>query len=158
MAFNKVEPDYYNERKHVVEQLKRFNDPFEFSKVLSLATLEAAVENIRIKEAAYNAAIDVVEAARIARLLAIEEEKPIAQAMRTCLAGVKGKNSDEFVAAGGKRKSDIEAAQQKGREYKKKTAEDAAKKAADDAAQKVVDAAVEKALNEVAKKTADKPA
>ena len=155
MAFNKVEPDYYNDRKHVVEQLKRFNDPFEFSKDVSLAAQEAAVEDIRLKDAAYNAAIDATEAARTARLAAVDKEKQVSTALRTCIAGVKGKNSDEYVAAGGKRQSEIEALQQQGRDSKKKAADDAAKKAADAAAQKVIDDAVQKALDAAAKKAAD---
>lgn len=157
MVFNKVEPDYYDERKHVIEQLKRFNNPFEFSKEVSLAAQEAAVEDINAKKAAYNASIDVAEAARIAYFAAIEKEKQIAMALRTCLGGVKGKNSDEFVAAGGKRQSEIEALQQQGRDIKKKAADEAAKKAADDAAKKIIDAAVQKALDDAAKKIADKP-
>jgi hypothetical protein len=154
MVFNKVEPDYYDERKHVLEQLRRFNDPFEFSKDVSFAAYEAAVGNIHTMDAAYNAAIDAAEAAKNDRLAAIETEKQLLLSLRACFVGTKGKNSDEYVATGAKRQSEIDALTQQSREEKKKAADDATKKAADDAAQKVIDAAVQKALDEAAQKAA----
>lgn len=154
MVFNKVEPDYYDERKHVLEQLKRFNNPFEFSKDVSLAIYENAVENIDSKATAYNAAIDAALAAKEAYFAAIETEKQKIVSLRSCIVGIKGKNSDEYVATGAKRQSEIDASNQQTREDKKKAADEAAKKAADDAAQKIIDAAVQKALDEAAQKAA----
>jgi hypothetical protein len=66
-----------------------------------------------------------------------------------------GRESDEYVAAGGKRQSEIDAQKQQTLEGKKKSADQAAQKAAEAAIQQATDEAVRKALEEAAKKAAD---
>ena len=155
MAYKKIESDYYDERKHVSTQLKRFSDPFEFSKDVSTAAHEAVVEDIKKTGDDLNAKIDAVEVAKLVHKAAIEKEKQVLQSLRSCLEGIKGRDSDEYVAAGGKRQSEVAIQQQQTRESNKKSAEEVAKKAAEAVIQQATDEAIRKALVEAAQKMAN---
>ena len=155
MPYKKVDFKAHAERKAISDSLNRFKDPMAYSDEVSKAIYTAAVEKVKTCAEDLNAKYDAAEAAGIAYDASLEEVDALLRRLRKCIAGAKGNNSEEFVAAGGTRQSDVTAAQQQSREANKRAAEEAAKKAADEAAKKAFDEAVKKALDEAAKKAAD---
>jgi hypothetical protein len=145
MGYKKLNPERYNERKNIVDRLKRLNEPFAYGDDVSLATYEAAVERVKVTMEAKNAKLSEVDLATDAYNEACALEDQLLKALRNCIGGVKGRNSDEYVIAGGTRLSDILTQQQETRENKKKAAEEEAKKAAEEAIKNAVDEAVKKA-------------
>ena len=156
MAYKKVNSDRYDEQVLIVKRLKRFNDPFTFSDGISLASYETDVELTKTTGDTLNTKIDEAEVASAAHVAAWKEVDRLQKALRACISGVKGRNSDEYVTAGGKRLSDVLALQEQKREEKKKAADEEAKKAAEEAIRKAAEEAVRKEAEEATKKT-DKP-
>ena len=152
MAYKKVTPERYQSYKLFFERLLRFKNPFSYDEDISLAAFGAAVDNVKTTGDTLNTKIDEAEAAGDDHVAACAEAERLLKALRTCIGGVKGKNSDEYVTAGGKRLSDTLALQDQSREEKKKVTDEAAKKAADEAIRKAAEDAVRKEAEEAAKK------
>jgi hypothetical protein len=127
MAYKKLTFDRYNERKQIVDRLKRCDNPFAYTAEITLAEYDKAVEAVKMTTTEKNAALDVVSEKTLAHNAACEKEEKLLIALRACIGSDKGKNSDEFVFAGGTRQSDIVAQQQLAREEKRKASEEDAK-------------------------------
>jgi sugar diacid utilization regulator len=134
MAYSKLSYDRYNERKQIVVRLKRHNEPFAYTADICLANYEKAVEAVKIAADEKNAALDLADAKTTNYNAKCEQEDKLLMALRACIGSDKGKDSDEYVIAGGAKQSDVIAQQMQTREDNKKAAEEAAakKKAAEE--------------------------
>jgi hypothetical protein len=122
MAYTKLSLDRYNERKLIVDRLKRLNEPFSYTATVSLTAYEAIVEKLKVKADVKNAHLDASDLAGQEYAAICLEEEQMLIAFRAFIGADKGKSSDEFVFAGGARQSDVIAQQQQKREDKKKAA------------------------------------
>ena len=126
MAYIKIPLTFYSECKTKIERLMRFNNPFKYTDDASLSAYSDVVERLRVATIERNEAAAGFDAKTIAYNQALEEEASSAAALRNMIGSDKklGKNSDEYVAAGGTRQSDIIAQAQLTRETNKKAAEE----------------------------------
>jgi hypothetical protein len=107
MSYLKVDFKLYDEHKKRVILLRKLNNAFAYSKETSLASYDAAVEGVRIAAEAKNAQIEILnKATSDYNDAVVQMEKALAN-LRTLIGVDKGKDSDEFVFAGGTRQSDI---------------------------------------------------
>lgn len=120
MAFTIATLDHYKQNKDFADALSEFDNPFDFGGGVSLADYKASNEEAKVKLKIRNEALKVFLAADL-DLDAIRGivDKNLSN-IRTCNKGVYGENSDEYVAAGGIRRSDITAQAQATRAEKKK--------------------------------------
>ena len=120
MAFTIAALDHYKQNKDFADALSEFDNPFDFGNGVSLADYKATNEDAKAKLKIRNEALKVflVADAELASIQASIDQKLIN--IRNCIKGVKGENSDEYVAAGGKRRSDIIAQAQATRAERKK--------------------------------------
>ncbi|MBL7818247.1 MAG: hypothetical protein JNL70_24765 [Saprospiraceae bacterium] len=124
MAYKKVSTDNYEAAKLKIERLKRFNDPFAYTAAISLAAYEKTTNDYKVAIDAKNAGLVAIDELTIdLNAKAAAYEKAEAD-LRLFIGRDKGLESDEYVAAGGIRQSEIIAQQQKTREANKKASED----------------------------------
>ena len=121
MAYAIVTLDHYKQNKGFADALSEFENPFDFGDDVSLASYKTGNEDAKGKLKIRNEAWKAFLAADT-DLQTVQEnvDKKLIQ-LRNCIKGVKGEDADEYVAAGGKRRSDITAQAQATRSEKKKT-------------------------------------
>jgi hypothetical protein len=115
MSYLKVDLKVYNDHKKRVTLLAKLHDPFAYSQETSLAHYEAAVESIRRTAEAKNAQVDLLNKATEDYNAAIAKAEKQLSNLRTLIGVDKGKNSDEYVFAGGVRQSEVIAQAQQTR-------------------------------------------
>lgn len=122
MAYTIANLDHYKQNKDFADALGEFDNPFAFDEGVSLAdyiaTNEAAKAKLKIRNEALKAFLTIE--AELETIQSTVDKKLIN--LRNCIKGIKGENSDEYVAAGGKRRSDITAQALATRAEKKKNA------------------------------------
>ncbi len=120
MAYTIAALDHHKQNKDFADALSEFDKPFVFDDDVSLAIYKALNEEAKTKLKIRNEAFKVFIAADTNLQTAQEAvDKKLVQ-LRNCIKGVKGEESDEYVAAGGKRRSEITAQTQATRAEKKK--------------------------------------
>ena len=126
MAYVKIPDTAYKACKAKIERLMRFNNPFKYTEDISLGAYSDVVERLNIARTERNNAAATLDAKTIAYNQLLAEEASLDASMRNMIGNDKklGKNSDEYVAAGGTRQSDIIAQSQQTREENKKTLAD----------------------------------
>ena len=113
MPYLKVDFKLYEEHKKRVTLLNKLQERFVYSNETSLAVYEAAVEAIKTAADAKNIQIDALNQATDDYNAAVAKAEKVIANLRTLIGVDKGKNSDEYVFAGGVRQSDsIALAQQ----------------------------------------------
>jgi hypothetical protein len=126
MSYLKVSFKRYEEHKKRVMLLRKLNNAFAYSKETSLATYDAAVEKVRMAAEAKNTQIEILNKATADYNDAVAQMEKALANLRTLIGVDKGKDSDEYVFAGGSRLSDALAQAQLTRKQK-----EAAQKAKD---------------------------
>ena len=126
MSYTKIPDTAYKACKAKIERLMRFNNPFKYTEDISLGAYSDVVERLNIARTERNNAAATLDAKTIAYNQLLAEEASLDASMRNMIGNDKklGKNSDEYVAAGGTRQSDIIAQSQQTREENKKTLAD----------------------------------
>jgi hypothetical protein len=124
MAYLKLSLDHNKETQTILNRLAKLNNPFIFGDNVSLsaAILAAKEEEDAINEK--NDLIDLLDAASIKANEKTKKSDEMLSALRTSIGVDKGRNSDEYVFAGGTRQSDVIAQQKATRESKKKAEEE----------------------------------
>jgi hypothetical protein len=106
MSYLKVDFKLYDEHKKRVILLRKLNNAFAYSKETSLASYEVAVEKVRMAAEAKNTQIEILnKTTSNYNDAVVQMEKALAN-LRTLIGVDKGKDSDEYVFAGGVRLSD----------------------------------------------------
>jgi hypothetical protein len=109
MSYLKVDFKAYDEHKKRVALLSKLNEKFVYSKETSLAAYQASVEELRLAAEAKNKQIEILNKVSDAYNAALAKADKNSADLRTLIGVDKGRNSDEYVFAGGVRKSDAVA-------------------------------------------------
>ncbi|MBL7817935.1 MAG: hypothetical protein JNL70_23200 [Saprospiraceae bacterium] len=122
MAYVKIPDAYYKACKAKIERLMRFNNPFKYTEDISLAGYVDVVERLNMATIERNEAAANLDAKTITYNQLVAEEASFESSLRNMIGNDKklGRNSDEYVAAGGVRQSDITAQAQQTREANKR--------------------------------------
>ena len=124
MAYKKLSFDSYNEEALRIERLKRFGNPFQYANGINLAALQAANEEVNKAIKAKNAQLDIIDPLTEAYNIALDKRDKLLINFRGCIGSTIGKDSDEYVTAGGVRQSEVTEKQQQTREANKKAADE----------------------------------
>ena len=122
MAYIKIPDTFYKACRAKIERLMRFNNLFKYTEDISLATYSDVVERLNIARIERNDAAANLDIKTTTYNELAAEEASLDVSMRNMIGNDKklGRNSDEYVAAGGTRQSDIIAQSQQTREENKK--------------------------------------
>jgi hypothetical protein len=115
MAYKKISDDRYENNKKTIERLKAFNNPLNYSERVSLTILEAQNESMNAARERKNTLLSQVDVETDNYQKASNDFDDTLASMRAFMEAHKLDDSDLFVAAGGKRRSDITAQQQQTR-------------------------------------------
>jgi hypothetical protein len=120
MAYTIATPDHYKQNKDFADALSEFDNPFVYDEDVSLANYKGLNEDAKAKLKIRNESWKkfLLNDAALQTAQSLVDKKLIQ--LRNCIKGVKGEDSDEYVAAGGIRRSDITAQAQATRADKKK--------------------------------------
>ena len=106
MSYLKVDFKLYEAHKKRVLLLSKLNNKFAYSTETSLASYDAAVEFVRKAAEAKNAQVEILNQVTEDYEHAVAKMEKILAHLRTLIGVDKGKDSDEYVFAGGTRLSD----------------------------------------------------
>jgi hypothetical protein len=113
MPFLKINPKYFAEHQKRVTLLSKLNDPLIYSKEMSLAIYQSSVEALKATTDAKNKQLEILNALTLEHNAALAKADKDLSTLRAFIGADKGKNSEEYVFAGGIRQSDaIEQARQ----------------------------------------------
>jgi hypothetical protein len=115
MSYYKVDFKLYDEHKKRVLLLSKLQETFVYSKDTSLASYQAAVEAVRRAGEAKNTQLELLVKATDDYNAAVAYLEKQHSNLRTLIGVDKGKNSDEYVFAGGVRQSEVVAQAQQTR-------------------------------------------
>ena len=120
MAYTKLTLDHYDEVMTILNRLAKLNDPLIYGAKVSLAYAQLATEEIKTLTLAKNDLLEQADKLTVEITNALKKSEDALSALRTSIGIDKGKDSDEYVFAGGTRQSDIIAKGKATREEKKK--------------------------------------
>jgi hypothetical protein len=109
MAYSIVSLDHYKHIKVYTDALAEHEGTFDYGEGVSLAHLIAANDNAKAKLKIRNEALQAFLKADAELDAAKANAENLVIKLRSCIKGVKGEDSAEFVAIGGKRRSEITA-------------------------------------------------
>ncbi|MEY4937290.1 MAG: hypothetical protein RIS64_3649 [Bacteroidota bacterium] len=115
MSYSKVDFKRYDEHQKRVTLLSKLHETFVYSNDTSLASYQAAVEAVRRAAEAKNAQIERLNKSSDDYNAAVANMEKQLSNLRTLIGINKGKNSDEYVFAGGVRQSEVIAQAQQTR-------------------------------------------
>ena len=128
MAYVKLSFDHYDSNMKIVNRLAKIDPTLDFGNGISLAAALTAAEKEKNAYTAKNAALDVADARGVEASAAAKEFDDILAQIKTLYGIIKGKESDEYVFAGGIRQSEVIEKQQAKRKENQQTEEEKKKK------------------------------
>lgn len=128
MAYAKLTFDHYEANMKILNRLAKIDPTLDFGNGISLAAALAAGDKERKAYTAKNEALDVADAKGIEASAAAKEFDDILGRIKNLYGIIKGKESDEYVFAGGIRQSEVIEKQQTTRKENQKAEEEKKKK------------------------------
>jgi hypothetical protein len=109
MAYSLASLENFKQIKGYTDALAEFDSPFDYGEGVSLANLVAANNAVKAKIKARNEALEAFQKIDAELAEMTEKTDNLVVNLRNCIKGVKGEESAEYVAIGGKRRSEITA-------------------------------------------------
>lgn len=128
MAYAKLTLDHYDATMKILNRLAKVDSTMDFGNGISLVTALAAAEKEKKAYISKNDALDVADLRGIEANAAAKELDDIMVRIKNLYGIIKGKDSDEYVFAGGIRQSEVIEKQQTTRKENQKTEEEKKKK------------------------------